>query len=61
MWYHVSEPNAYLAITGFGIETVEIKKKAFVYPLQKVTKFSIVPFDFSLNMRAMTVEKLKFR
>lgn len=56
---HVAEPNAYLAITGAGIETVNIKKKALVYPFQKVTKFSITPFDFSMQLQAMTVEKLK--
>jgi len=59
-WYHVAEPNAYLAITGAGIESVSIKKKALVYPFQKVTKFSITPFDFSMQLQAMTVEKLKF-
>jgi len=59
-WYHVAEPSAYLAITGAGIDRVSIKKKALVYPLQKVTKFSITPFDFSMQLQAMTVEKLKF-
>jgi hypothetical protein len=37
MWYHVSEANSYLAITGAGIENVKIAKKAFVLPLQKVS------------------------
>ena len=60
MWYHVAEPNAYLAITGAGIESVLIKKKALVFPFQKVSKFAITPFDFSMSLQAMTVEKLKF-
>ncbi|OCL04772.1 hypothetical protein AOQ84DRAFT_399911 [Glonium stellatum] len=60
LWYHVAEPNSYLVITGAGIETVIIKKKAFVYPFQKVSKISITPFDFSMSLQAMTVEKLKF-
>ncbi|KAF2101456.1 flotillin domain-containing protein [Rhizodiscina lignyota] len=60
MWYHVAEPNSYLVITGAGIEKVLIKKKALVYPFQKVTKISITPFDFSMNLQAMTIEKLKF-
>lgn len=60
MWYHVAEANSYLAITGAGIENVRIRKKAFVYPFQKVSKFSITPFDFSMSLQAMTVEKLKF-
>ena len=60
MWYHVADPNSYLVIKGVGIEKVLIKKKAFVYPLQKVSKISITPFDFSMSLQAMTIEKLKF-
>ncbi|KAI9768818.1 MAG: hypothetical protein M1840_004632 [Geoglossum simile] len=60
MWYYISEPNSYLAITGGGIETVRIVKKAFVMPWQKVAKISISPFDFSLSLQAMTIEKLQF-
>ena len=60
MWYHVSEPNSYLAVTGVGIDKVRIVKKCFVYPLQKVTKISITPFDFSMSLQAMTSEKLQF-
>jgi flotillin len=59
-WYHVSEPSSYLALTGLGIDKVVVKKKAMVLPFQKVTKFSITPFDFSLSLQAMTVEKLNF-
>ena len=59
-WYHVSEPNSYLAVTGPGIETVKIVKKCFVMPFQKVTKISITPFDFSMSLQAMTSEKLQF-
>jgi flotillin len=58
--YHVSEPTAYLAVTGLGIDKVVVKKKALVLPFQKVTKFSITPMDFSLSLQAMTVEKLNF-
>ena len=60
MWYHVSEPNSYLAITGAGIDKVKITKKAWVYPMQKVRKISITPFDFSMSLQAMTSEKLQF-
>lgn len=60
MWYHVSAPNSYLVVTGAGIDTVKIKKKAFVLPFQRVTKISITPFDFSMSLHAMTSEKLKF-
>ncbi|KAF1985751.1 hypothetical protein K402DRAFT_333649 [Aulographum hederae CBS 113979] len=60
MWYHVAEANSYLVITGAGVDKVLIKKKAFVFPFQKVTKIAITPFDFSMALQAMTVEKLKF-
>ncbi|EME81509.1 uncharacterized protein MYCFIDRAFT_140669 [Pseudocercospora fijiensis CIRAD86] len=60
MWYHVSEPNSYLAVTGAGIENVVIAKKKFIMPFQKVTKLSITPFDFSMSLQAMTSEKLQF-
>jgi len=61
--YHVAEPNSYLVITGAGInkeQKVAIKKKALVFPFQKITKISITPFDFSMHLQAMTIEKLKF-
>lgn len=60
MWYHVAEANSYLAITGMGIEKVSIKKKAMVYPFQKVSKFSITPYDFTVALTAMSQEKLQF-
>ncbi|KAF2796550.1 hypothetical protein K505DRAFT_271161 [Melanomma pulvis-pyrius CBS 109.77] len=60
VWYHVAEPNSYLVITGAGVDKVMIKKKALVYPFQKVSKISITPFDFSMSLQAMTIEKLKF-
>jgi len=60
MWYHVSEPNSYLAVTGVGVENVRITKKCFILPFQKVTKISITPFDFSMALQAMTSEKLQF-
>lgn len=60
IWYHVAEPNAYLAITGAGVQKVKITKKAFIYPFQKVAKISITPFDFSMSLQAMTSEKLQF-
>ncbi|KAF2227714.1 hypothetical protein BDZ85DRAFT_6536 [Elsinoe ampelina] len=60
MWYHVSEPNSYLVITGAGIKDVQVRKKAFIYPFQKACKISITPFDFSMSLHAMTKEKLKF-
>jgi flotillin len=60
MWYHVAEPSAYLAVTGVGIRSVHVAKKAFVYPGQKVCKFFIMPFDYSLSLQALSIEKLNF-
>lgn len=60
MWYHIAEPNEYLVITGARIEDVRIAKKALIKPWQKCSRISISPFDFSLNLQAMTIEKLQF-
>ena len=60
MWYHISEANEYLAVTGAHIEDVRVVKKAFIYPWQKVARISVTPMDFSLNLQAMSVEKLQF-
>lgn len=60
LWYQVAEANSYLVITGAGIDRVMIKKKAMVYPFQKVTKISVTPFDFSMELQAMSKEKLNF-
>jgi flotillin len=60
MWYSIAEANEYLVITGGGIEDVRIVKKALIKPWQKCARISISPFDFSLNLQAMTMEKLQF-
>lgn len=59
-YYAIAKPNAYLVITGAGITNVSLKKKAIVWPLQRVSRFSITPYDFELELQAMTHEKLKF-
>jgi flotillin len=60
MSYHISEANEYLVVTGAHIDDVRVVKKAFVYPWQKVARISVTPMDFSLNLQAMSVEKLQF-
>jgi flotillin len=60
MWYHISDANEYLVVTGAGVDDVRIVKKAFIYPWQRVARISVSPFDFSLNLQAMTIEKLQF-
>ncbi|QSZ35876.1 hypothetical protein DSL72_006998 [Monilinia vaccinii-corymbosi] len=59
MMYHIASPNEYLAITGRKIATVKICKSAFVWPFQKVQRFSIQPRDYELSLQAMTKEKLQ--
>jgi flotillin len=58
--YHVADANSYIIVTGYGIENVKIVKKAMVWPFQRVSTISISPFDFSITLQAMTMEKLQF-
>jgi flotillin len=58
--YYVARANSYLVITGQGITDVKLAKKALVLPFQKVQSISISPFDFSITLQAMTIEKLQF-
>ncbi|KAE8453168.1 hypothetical protein EG329_011235 [Mollisiaceae sp. DMI_Dod_QoI] len=58
--YNIASPDEYLAITGAGIRTVKIVKAAWVWPFQRCQRFSIQPHDYSMNLQAMTREKLQF-
>ena len=58
--YHVSDANSYIVVTGGGVEDVKIVKKAWVWPYQKAATISISPFDFEIQLQAMTIEKLQF-
>ncbi|KAL2872662.1 flotillin domain protein [Aspergillus lucknowensis] len=60
MRYSIAEPSEYLVLTGAGIADIEICKKAWVMPWQRCARISVMPFDFSLNLQAMTIEKLQF-
>ncbi|KAM3503990.1 hypothetical protein MY10362_003858 [Beauveria mimosiformis] len=60
MSYKVSAPDEYLAITGMGIKNVRITKSAWVWPLQRCTRFSVQPQDYAMDLLAMTKEKLQF-
>jgi flotillin len=61
MSYKISAPDEYLAITGMGIPTVKITKSAWVWPLQRCTRFSVQPRDYAMDLQAMTREKLLFK
>ncbi|PMD54627.1 putative Flotillin-like protein 1 [Hyaloscypha bicolor E] len=60
MVYTIASPDEYLAITGAGIKTLKIVKSAWVWPFQRCQRFSIQPHDYSMNLQAMTREKLQF-
>ncbi|RFU34577.1 hypothetical protein B7463_g1787, partial [Scytalidium lignicola] len=60
MVYTIASPEEYLAITGAGIPTVKICKSAWVWPLQRCQRFNIQPQDYSMQLQAMTREKLQF-
>ena len=59
MTWHVADANSYLVITGGGIESVKIVKKALVLPWQRYSTISISPFDLEIALQAMTIEKLQ--
>ncbi|KAG2411752.1 hypothetical protein HFD88_009308 [Aspergillus terreus] len=52
--YAIARPSEYLMLTGAGIQDIQLCKKAIC------GRISVTPFDFSLNLQAMTVEKLQF-
>ncbi|RYP69913.1 hypothetical protein DL771_005806 [Monosporascus sp. 5C6A] len=60
MSYRIAAPDEYLAITGANIKNVRITKAAWVWPLQRCTRFSVQPHDYAMNLQAMTKEKLQF-
>ncbi|KAH7081014.1 hypothetical protein FB567DRAFT_117956 [Paraphoma chrysanthemicola] len=62
VWYHVAEPGEYLVITGTGIKEPLVKKKAFVYPGQMVTKIAARPstHDGEIQSRIMADLELHF-
>ncbi|EGX93842.1 flotillin domain-containing protein [Cordyceps militaris CM01] len=60
MSYKISAPDEFLAITGMGIVNVKITKAAWVWPMQRCTRFSVQPQDYAMDLLAMTKEKLQF-
>ncbi|KAF7722128.1 hypothetical protein EC973_003672 [Apophysomyces ossiformis] len=62
MWltYKVSDANQYIVKTGAGIKDIELVKKGWVWPGQHAAVFDVTPQNFSLELHAMTIEKLEF-
>jgi flotillin len=42
-----------------GIKDVKVIKKGMIFPFQRYCKFSITPESYSLDLNAMTLEKLE--
>ena len=61
MSYHVAQASEYLCVTGVGIDDVVVVKKWFELLGQTVVRFSVSPHSYSLEIQAMSLEKLEFR
>jgi flotillin len=57
--FHVAQANEYLAVTGIGIDGVKVVKKWFQFPGQTLTRFTLTPKSHSLELNAMSLEKLE--
>ncbi|KAI1145050.1 hypothetical protein F4825DRAFT_467653 [Nemania diffusa] len=60
MSYKIAAPNEYLAITGMNMKNDLITKATWVWPFQRCTSFNVQPQDYTMNLQAMTREKLQF-
>jgi flotillin len=59
MNYHIAESNEYIVITGAGIEGVKVCKKTMSWPGQSVSRFTMAPVSYSVNLESMSLEKLE--
>lgn len=60
MFYYIAEANEHLCVTGFMIPDVYICKKTILYPGQRLRRIQMNPINYTLDVAAMTVEKLEF-
>nr|CAG8435636.1 13591_t:CDS:2 [Entrophospora candida] len=58
--YKISNPNQYLIKTGAFIKDIEITKKGWVLPGQHSRFFDITPVNYTLQLQAMSAERLEF-
>ncbi|KAF9614539.1 hypothetical protein IFM89_019202 [Coptis chinensis] len=58
--YRVASASEYVVITGVGIKDIKIVKKGWILPGQSSTIFDISPVNYTLNVQAMSAEKLPF-
>ncbi|KAF3786087.1 Flotillin-like protein 3 [Nymphaea thermarum] len=55
-----SAPAEYLAVTGHGIRDIKLVKKAWILPGQSCIAFDISPVNYTLEVQAMSAEKIPF-
>ncbi|CAG8581558.1 43040_t:CDS:2 [Gigaspora margarita] len=58
--YRISDSNQYLVKTGAFIQDIKISKKGWILPGQRSQFFDITPENYTLQLQAMTAEKLEF-
>ncbi|KAK1261422.1 Flotillin-like protein 3 [Acorus gramineus] len=58
--YRVAKPSEYLAVTGWGIEEIQITKKAWIFFGQSYTVLDLTPVIHTFEVQAMSAEKLPF-
>ena len=58
---HIAQASEYLCVTGVGIDDVVVVKKWFELFGQTVVRFSVSPQSYTLEIQAMSLEKLEFR
>lgn len=58
--YRVANADEYLVKTGFGVGDIKILRKGFLFFGQRLSRISMIPENYTLNLQAMTIEKLQF-
>lgn len=59
--YIVAEPNEILVKTGAGVKDIEITKKTFCFPYQKVRVVDLNPITFTHEFPAMSKDTAAFQ
>ncbi|XP_058076441.1 flotillin-like protein 6 [Magnolia sinica] len=60
MSFKVAKASEYLVITGARIPDIRLARKAWVWPGQRCTRISISPVNYSVQVHAMSSDKLAF-
>ncbi|KAJ3394165.1 hypothetical protein HDU84_009485 [Entophlyctis sp. JEL0112] len=60
MRYVIAKPDQYLAVSGQGIATFRVSKKAIVWPTQRYTVFSALRLPHDMVINAITSDRVTF-